>query len=742
MYADVLIDINHEKLDKTFQYSVPAKWEAMLGVGDKVQVPFGRANTVTEGYILGFSEIAKFDPEKTKDILCPALGSISAESRLIALASWMRETYGGTFIQALKTVLPVKTETKAKEVKTVILKTSYEDAVALYEEAIKKNHSAKARILKALIYSKEGVLLPILLDRAHTTSAALKPLENAGIISLDVRKVSRNPKPDPALGQEKPVLNDEQYAVLKAFDEEYHGKERRPLLIHGVTGSGKTEIYMEMIERVLAEGKDAIMLIPEIALTYQMIGRFAARFGEKASVLHSRLSAGERYDQFERARIGEVKVMIGPRSAIFSPFANLGLIIMDEEHENTYKSEQTPRYHARETALKRAQLEGAYFVMGSATPSVTAYSLAKSGVFRLAVLRDRVMGRSLPKVITVDMREEFKNGNRGIFSNLLIEHIKKRVENRQQVMLFLNRRGYAGFISCIACGAVVKCPHCDVSLTAHRDGKLKCHYCGYQSPFLHCCPVCGSKHVGVFRAGTQQIEAEVKKHFPTARVLRMDADTTSKKDGHEKILSAFRKGDADILVGTQMIVKGHDFENVTLMGIIAADQSLFSADYAAGERTFALLAQAAGRAGRGDESGEVIVQTYNPEHYSIAFAAASDYEGFYEEEINYRRVMGYPPAQNLLAVLVGDEDEEKVKNIAERLRDFVKPMESIGTLQVIGPAAPAAEKIKDVHRRVIYLKAQSLSTLNNLREQMEAFLEKSKAAGEVRIIFDLNPTHS
>ena len=349
----------------------------------------------------------------------------------------------------------------------------------------------------------------------------------------------------------------------------------------------------------------------------------------------------------ERVKRGEVDVMIGPRSALFTPFENLGLIVIDEEHETTYKSEQVPRYHARETAIRRAKLEGASVVLGSATPSLEAFYRCRLGEYTLLELKNRATAQSLPEVYTVDMREELKHGNRSIISDRLKEMIEDRLQKRQQIMLFLNRRGYAGFVSCRECGYVVKCTHCDVALSAHKNGKLVCHYCGYERPSMTSCPECGSHYIGGFRAGTQQIEELVTKMFPAARVLRMDMDTTKKKDSHEKILSAFAAEEADILIGTQMIVKGHDFPQVTLVGILAADMSLYSNHYQSAERTFQLLSQACGRAGRGREKGEVVIQTYNPEHYSIQTAARQDYESFYEEEMNYRMLMGYPPAEEL-----------------------------------------------------------------------------------------------
>ena len=437
--------------------------------------------------------------------------------------------------------------------------------------------------------------------------------------------------------------------AVKQIFREWKEQEPRPVLLFGVTGSGKTQVYMRLIQQVIQEGKQAIVLIPEIALTYQTVRRFYAMFGDKVSVLNSKLSQGERYDQFKRAKRGEVQVMVGPRSALFTSFSNLGLIVIDEEHESTYKSENTPRYHARETAIQRARMEHANVVMGSATPSLSAYSRAESEVSS-GEIECRYEERPLPQVSIVDLREELKKGNRSVLSTELKASLSETLRKKEQAMLFLNRRGYAGFVSCRACGHVMKCPHCDVSLSEHNGRRLICHYCGYETVKPQVCPSCGSPHIGGFKAGTQQIEKVLEKDFPEARVLRMDFDTTRTKDSYEKD-GSFSRHEADILVGTQMIVKGHDFPDVTLVGVIAADLSLNMDDYHCGERTFQLLTQAVGRAGRGVKPGHAVIQTYQPEHYSIRAAATQDYAEFYKEEMGYRLLMDYPPAAHIMTIL-------------------------------------------------------------------------------------------
>ena len=481
------------------------------------------------------------------------------------------------------------------------------------------------------------------------------------------------------------------------------------------------------------------IFIPEIALTYQTVMRFYRRFGDRVSIMNSRLSAGERYDQMMRAKDGKVDVMIGPRSALFTPFPDLGLIVIDEEHEPTYKSEQTPRYHARETAVRRAQTEGAGVVLGSATPSMEAMYRARKGEYVLFEMKSRSGMQQLADVYTVDLREELKSGNRSILSRKLAELMRDRLEKKEQIMLFLNRRGYSGFLSCRECGHVIKCPHCNVSLSVHRDGKMRCHYCGYTRPKAGECPECRSRHIGEFRAGTQQIEDIVKETFPEARVLRMDMDTTRQKDAHEKILSAFANEEADILVGTQMIVKGHDFPNVTLVGVLAADMSLYTDDYRSGERTFQLLTKAAGRAGRGERKGEAVIQTYSPDHYAVVTAAAQDYEAFYEEEICYRELMGYPPVENLLAVFVSCEDEELLEKGCHYLKEYILRVKGKSGADVIGPASPGIDKIKDVYRRVIYVKAADYGALVVIKDRVEQYIEINSGFNKMRIQFDFNP---
>ena len=738
MYADIIVDITHEKLDKVFQYRIPSHLEGMLKVGMEVVVPFGRGNKETKGYVTDFSERAEYAPEKIKEVLRIAEESVAIESRLVALAAWMKETYGGTMIQALKTVLPIKKKERAREKETVRLlltKKEGEEKLAVY---LHKNQKARARLLAALL-DQPVQDYDFLMHKLNLTRSVVKALEEQKVLALESEQVYRNPVIYKEKEQKDIIYTEEQEKAIQTFKRDYDQGLRKTYLLYGVTGSGKTEVYMEMIAKVLEEGRQAIVLIPEIALTYQTVMRFYTRFGDRVSILNSRMSQGERYDQMERVKRGEVDIMIGPRSALFTPFSDLGLIVIDEEHEPTYKSEQVPRFHARETAIERARMEHACVVLGSATPSLEAFYACESGKYELLRLKNRSMKQSLPEVYVTDMREELKRGNRSILSDRLKELMEDRLQKKEQMMLFLNRRGYAGFVSCRACGYVVKCPHCDVSLSVHRGGKMVCHYCGYETAGVQNCPSCGSPYIGGFRAGTQQIEELVKRQFPQARVLRMDLDTTKNKGGHEKILAQFADEEADIMIGTQMIVKGHDFPNVTLVGVLAADMSLYSDDYRSGERTFQLLTQAAGRAGRGRSKGEVVIQTYSPDHYSIQMAAKQDYEGFYEKEMKYRDLMGYPPAAQLMAVLMTGADEEMLQTAAEYLKKYAIRVMDEGTCQVIGPASPYVGKVNDVYRKILYLKSEDYQMLIRIKNHMERYIEINRGFANMRIQFDFNP---
>ena len=737
MYAKVIVDITNEKLDRVFEYHIPSELEGILCVGMEVIVPFGNGNREISGYIIDICEDCEFDATKVKDVRKVAEKKMAIEGRLVALAAWMRKNYGGTMIQALKTVLPIKKEESKKYKRDIHLLLSQEDAKKKLEEYLHKNQKARARLLAGLL-DCPVLAYELATKKLGVTGAVIRTLEEQGVLEVTSEQVYRIPVKKRETSWKRPDYTAEQEQAIQCFKKDYLAGEQNTYLLHGVTGSGKTEVYMEMIDCVVREGKQAIVLIPEIALTFQTVMRFYERFGDRVSILNSRMSNGERYDQMMRARSGELDVMIGPRSALFTPFPQLGLIVIDEEHEGTYKSEPVPRYHARETAIERARLEGAGVVLGSATPSMEAYFRAMQGEYKLLQLTARASSQALPEVYVVDMREELKEGNRSIISNQLHELMEDRLSKGQQMMLFINRRGYAGFVSCRSCGYVAKCPHCDVALASHRGGRLVCHYCGYEEQSFRKCPECGSGYIGEFKAGTQQIEELVKAEFPQARVLRMDMDTTRQKDGHEKILETFANGDADILIGTQMIVKGHDFPKVTLVGILAADMSLYANDYRSAERTFQLLLQAAGRAGRGDMPGEVVIQTYSPEHYSIETAASQDYKAFYEEEIGYRELMGYPPAEHLLAIWLSCENEEHLEKAAGYLKQYAQRVNK-QQAGIIGPTSPYIGKMNDVYRRLIYIRSESYDTLIEMKDRLEQYMEMNSGFQKVKVQFDFNP---
>lgn len=746
LFANVIVDISHEKLDRPFGYIIPKELETEIHAGSSVEVPFGNGNRIIKGFVIEITDKSDFPVERMKEIIRISKDSEAVTSRLIELAAWIKENYGSTMNQALKTVLPVKTKIKRIEKKTVELIINEEQTEETILKYTKRNAKAKLRLLKELAENGE-LSRDIVINKLNISTATLKAMEEEGVIGIRTETEYRNPVNMEKQPEYDIVLNEQQRntadSIKSSMNNILTGKQDyRVHLIHGITGSGKTEVYMDLIEHCISQGKEAIVLIPEIALTYQTVKRFTRRFKEKVSIINSRLSKGERYDQFERAKKGDISIMIGPRSALFTPFKNLGLIIIDEEHEGSYKSESVPKYHAREVAEKLSEMTNATLVLGSATPSLEAYYKAENGIYKLHKLTDRGKG-NLANVSVVDLREELKNGNKSIFSVQLQELIADRLEKKQQIMLFINRRGYAGFVSCRECGTVMKCPHCDVSLKAHNNGKLVCHYCGHEVPIPRLCPKCGSKYIAGFGTGTQKVETMAKQLFPTARILRMDLDTTSKKGSHEEILSAFANHDADILVGTQMIVKGHDFPNVTLVGVLAADMSLYASDYRAAERTFELLTQAAGRAGRGNTPGDVVIQTYNPENYSIEYSKNQDYESFYREEISYRKLMQYPPAAHMTAILATSPNYGKLREAVELLISEIKKLKQLPEnkmLVVIGPADAGVARINDIYRKVIYLKHFDNEVLIKIKNNLEKLIYSSQLFKDVSIQFDFTPS--
>ncbi len=739
-YADIIIDISHEAIDRAFQYEVPDLLRKDIMLGQEVLVPFGKGNHLRKGYVIGISDKANYDEERMKAIDSICENSVAVEADLISLAAWLKKQYGGTMIQSLKTVLPVREKTKQLVKKTIILRLDKEGAkekLLLYD---KKHSVARYRLLKELI-DEPALPFELVRDKLHISSQTLKGMENEAVIEVvsDVtyRQIANYSDDKSAVLQ----LNEEQQRAVDTILAEMNSGNKRPCLLHGVTGSGKTEVYIELIAKAIENGKQAIVLIPEIGLTYQTVKRFRRRFGDRVTILNSKMSKGERYDQFLRMKNGEADIVIGPRSALFAPFSKLGVIIVDEEHDNSYKSDNLPCYHAREVAVELAKRHDALVVLGSATPSVVSYTRAKLSEYLLVTMMNRAVEQAaLPEVTLVDLRDELKRGNRSVFSDALKQKMNETIARGEQVMLFMNRRGYESFISCRSCGETVKCPHCDVSLTLHGKHRLVCHYCGYETEFKGSCPSCKSNMIAGFQMGTEKLEEEVQRQFPGVRTLRMDLDTVQKKDSHEVILEKFEQHEADVLVGTQMIIKGHDFANVTLMGIVLADLSLHDSDYLASEKTFALLTQAAGRAGRGDKPGEVVIQTYRPEHYSIISAMYQDYEMFYEQEIAYREMLKYPPVYHMLVIIVISDNEKYGDALIDNVVDYInREFEGDKGLRVIGPSEAMISKISDLHRRVVYCKHISYNTLVDIKDKMEAVLEEKGLPQKTHIHFDFNP---
>lgn len=734
LYADIIIDISHESVDRTFQYRIPERLAGEIQPGCEVRVPFGRGNRLRSGYVIEVTDRALFDESKTKELAGLVRDGIPIEGQMIRLASWLHKNYGGTMIQALRTVLPVKDKMQELTKRTVEAAIPPNQLREWLGEYKRKNCKAKVRLVEALL---ERQILPMqtVKQELRITASTLDALVREGVIRLQASAVRRNPVQNLVRGEEY-CLTKLQNDIVERIHAQFDNREKKPFLLHGITGSGKTEVYVELVARAAGLGKPSIVLIPEIALTRQTVLRFYKRFGDRVSVIHSRLSKGERYDQFERAKAGEIDVIIGPRSALFTPFAELGYIIVDEEHETSYKSENVPKFHARDVAVERGRMTGATVVLASATPSVDSYYMAQNGFYQLVEMKERISGRTPAAVSIVDLRDELRLGNRSIFSALLRGKMEECLKKGRQSLLFLNRRGYHGFLSCRACGEAVKCPNCDVTLSLHRNGQMICHYCGFTQPKVTRCPACASPYIGGFRVGTEQVEELVHKSFPGARVLRMDMDTTRGKHGHEQIVEAFANQEADILIGTQMIVKGHDFPNVTLVGILAADMSLQTGDFRSAERTFQLLTQAAGRAGRGDLAGEVVIQTYQPEHYSIQMAARQSYEEFYEAEMQFRRTMKYPPAGNVLEIFLSSEDErlvrEEAQKLAELLGKIIKEqipdsctgiIENAGrhiqAVMLLGPAPADIARLNSRYRQVLYLKADRQSELLQIMDLIE-----------------------
>lgn len=744
MIAEIIIDSNVKTLNKTFDYNIPKEMESNISIGSRVLIPFGKSKRLEEGFVTNIKESTEYE---VKDIAKIELQSLTTEK--ILLSKWMAKKYFSNISECMNLMLKPGTTTKnfANRAKN---KTGIFVSLALEKEKVQeyilnnKIKSEKQRSILNYLIENDKIMQPELIEKTETSRAIIKTLEKNGIIKLQEEKVIRNPLENKDIKQtNKLKFTEEQEEAYTKVSNAIEKQEYKKYLLYGVTGSGKTEIYLQLIEKVIREGKSAIMLVPEISLTPQMINRFIERFGKDIiAVLHSKLSVGERYDSWERIENGEARIVIGARSAIFAPVCNLGIIIIDEEHDSSYKSEMAPRYNAKEVATQIAKYNNIPLLLGSATPDIVTFYKTQNEDIELLKLSKRANNSNLPNVEVVDLKQELANGNRTMISVKLYKLIQENLKNKKQTILFLNRRGFSTFIMCRDCGYVAKCKNCNISLTYHKkEEKLKCHYCGYEEEVHKICPECRSKKIKYFGTGTQKLELEINKIFPTASTIRMDIDTVTKKNSHEEILEKFNKDKIDILIGTQMIVKGHHFPNVTLVGVVSADGSLNIDDYRASERTFDILVQVAGRAGRENLQGNVIIQTYNPDNYSIQYAKKQNYDEFYNVEIKLRNQLRYPPFCDIIMFGISGEVEEKVSKTAEMLYKNLK--EKIEKEQIIAnvlkPLPAPIDKIKNRYRWRIIIKAKVNDKLIDIIN--ECLYNKELLKNNSRIIADINPTN-
>lgn len=741
MVAGVIVGLNNPAMDRVFDYIVP---EGMtVKSGTRVIVPFGKRNTRTEGCVLSLAEETDVPTEKMKAILeVLDEGKPAFTPPLLALAKWMQERYFCTLNQCLQVMLPpgLHHSEYKKEKRLFSLAQGHPLTETVWKKTEMDKRLAGQRLILDYLQGGREATAAELKEALGITDSPIRTLLKKGILQ-ERRQEERRAVFDAELFEKTTafVPTEEQGTVLAALRTELQREEKRPVLLHGVTGSGKTEIYMQLIADVVARGQQAIVLVPEIALTPLILERFISRFGDAVSVTHSRLSMGERADQWKKARDGEISIVVGTRSALFLPFADVGVIIMDEAHENSYVSDITPKYDTKDVAAALAKAYGCLFLMGTATPDLVSYHRAKRGEYLLLELRERTGGGVLPQVFVTDMRKELAEGNRSPFSRALQTAIRENLQKGEQTMLFLNRRGYATFVSCRSCGHGMTCPDCEITYTYHaQENALVCHYCGRRAAVPQVCPICGSKYIRYFGTGTQKIEEEARRLFPNARILRMDLDTTMTKHSHTELLETFGRGEADILIGTQMIAKGHDFPNVTLVGIMAADLSLNIDSYLASETAFRLMIQAAGRAGRRDGRGRVLLQTYQPEHYAVQYAAKQDFQGFYAEEIAIRELMGYPPFSSVFSIVFSGEEQMAAEAAAQQFAQRLMQADTEGLAVLLGPVA--LPKFRGEYRQRILVKATEEEPLRKLvlpvAEQM-----KKERKDNVRIQLLLNPTN-
>jgi primosomal protein N' (replication factor Y) len=728
--ARVVVDVS---LDKVFDYTVPPELAGRLQVGSQVTVPFGRREA--EGFVVGFAASSAF--AELKPVKASAHDRPLVDEKLMRLAMWMAEYYCAPIESAVRTVLPGAVRRKGSGFRKQLFAFPTEKAGEEAAQAeLRKRAPRQAAALDILLSGSE-MLVSDLVRAARVTHATVRALEGAGFLRIEEGVRGRDPLAGQTFLRTKPLaLNDEQAEALVKITAGLDRKAAGVLLLHGVTGSGKTEVYLQALQHALDAGRDAIVLVPEIALTPQTVERFRGRFGEGLAVLHSHLSDGERHDEWHRIRDGKARIVVGARSALFAPVKNLGLIVVDEEHEGTYKQEESPRYHARDVAVMRGHMEAAVVVLGSATPSVESMVNVRRGKYELARLDLRADDRKLPVMRVVDMKHEKHEGRPVLFSNDLVEGIRLRLTRAEQVILFLNRRGYSHNLCCPECGHIPECPDCSVSLTFHkRLGYLRCHLCGHAERVPEACPNCGApdwKYVGT---GTEKIESTICKLFPQARVKRMDSDTMTSKHAYQLVLGSFRKGEIDILIGTQMIAKGLHFPNVTLVGVINADGTLHMPDFRSGERAFQLFTQVAGRAGRGDVAGEVILQTYTPTHPAVQAARRGAFDTFIDQEIEYRRELEYPPFTHMICVHFRGPEARQVEHFAEQVFVELERFVDTDKVRLAPPAAAAIAKIQRNYRYQILARAERVK---DFTVPYRHIIKHIRVPGKVQVILDVD----
>lgn len=742
MIAEIIINRTAKRLNRTFDYKVPIELEELIMIGSTVLVPFGKSSTLEEGYVVGIKENTTYEVKEIVKI------KHNLTEKQIELAKWMAKRYFCNVSDCIKQMLTPGTKSKKSEknvqdktINTVYLKKDIDEIQ--FDIEMGKIKSEKQKKILQFLKSNEGATVPEIELFTDGSRAIVKTLEKNGYVEIVEKKIERNPLANKKIEKTKNLkLTDEQKNAYDKVVLDMIINSYEQFLLYGVTGSGKTEVYLQLIGEALKQEKTAIVLVPEISLTPQMINRFIARFNkDEIAVLHSKLSIGERYDEWNKIKEGKAKIIIGARSAIFAPTENIGIIIIDEEHDSSYKSEAIPKYDAKEIAKRIAKENNCPLVLGSATPDLITYYKAQQGKVTLLELSKRANNSKLPEVEIVDLKMELANGNRSMLSTKLYGEIEQNLKQHRQTILFLNRRGFSTFIMCRECGYTVKCKNCNISMTYHKtENKLKCHYCGYEENVVTVCPECHSTKIRYFGTGTQKLEQEINKLFPEASTIRMDIDTVTKKNSHEEILNKFKNENIDILIGTQMVVKGHHFPNVTLVGVIAADSSLNIDDYRANERTFQILTQVAGRAGREQLDGKVIIQTYNPDNFSIICAQKQDYKMFYNTEIALREQLKYPPFCDIILIGFNSLNEKEIIEASTRVYNYLKARLGEQEFYVLKPMPSPIDKIQNRFRWRIIIKGNMTESANSvINTCLKKFYDSNYK--NTRISVDVNPNN-